>query len=202
MATLLISLNTYSYFDTIEETVRTAAFQVASVITTSGYATTDFNLWPMFSKCVLLLIMLVGACASSTGGGIKVSRVMIVVKSIHKEIKQMLHPKSVNVVRINGKKIGNEIIHNVYIYMLAYIVIMAFSVLIVSLDNFDFATIFSAVVTTLNNIGPGIEMVGPMGSFAEFSVLSKVVFCFDMLVGRLEIFPFLMLFSFSWRKNF
>lgn len=198
----MIAANTYSYFDSWGDTIRSAAFQVASVITTTGYATVDFNLWPMFSKCILLTIMLVGACASSTGGGIKVSRVMIVVKSIHKEIKQMMHPKSVNVVRINGKKVSDETIHNVYIYMLAYIVLMIFSVLIVALDNFDFATTFTSVLTTLNNIGPGIEMVGPMGGFSEFSVLSKLVFCVDMLAGRLEIFPFMMLFSMGWRKNF
>lgn len=201
-ATALISINIYTYCDSIEEAIRHAAFQVASIITTTGYATTDFNLWPMFSKCILITLMVCGACASSTGGGIKVSRVMIVIKSIRKEIKQMLHPKSVNVVRINGKKLNKEVIQNVYIYMLAYVVLLVGSVLIVSLDNFDFATTFSSVITTMNNIGPGIEMVGPMGGFSEFSVLSKLVFCLDMLAGRLEIFPFLMLLSLVWRKKF
>lgn len=201
-ATALISINIYSYCESIGEAIRHAAFQVATIITTTGYATTDFNLWPMFSKCILIALMVCGACASSTGGGIKVSRVMIVVKSIQKEIKQMLHPKSVNVVRINGKKLNKEIIQNVYIYMLAYIALLIGSVLIVSLDNFDFATTFSSVIATMNNIGPGIEMVGPMGGFSEFSVLSKLVFCLDMLAGRLEIFPFLMLLSLVWRKKF
>ena len=201
-ATALISINIYTYCDSIEEAIRHAAFQVATIITTTGYATTDFNLWPMFSKCILITLMVCGACASSTGGGIKVSRVMIVIKSIRKEIKQMLHPKSVNVVRINGKKLNKEVIQNVYIYMLAYVVLLIGSVLIVSLDNFDFATTFSSVITTMNNIGPGIEMVGPMGGFSEFSVLSKLVFCLDMLAGRLEIFPFLMLLSLVWRKKF
>ena len=201
-ATALISINIYAYCDSVEEAIRHAAFQVSTIITTTGYATTDFNLWPMFSKCILITLMVCGACASSTGGGIKVSRVMIVIKSIQKEIKQMLHPKSVNVVRINGKKLNKEIIQNVYIYMLAYVVLLIGSVLIVSLDNFDFATTFSSVITTMNNIGPGIEMVGPMGGFSEFSVLSKLVFCLDMLAGRLEIFPFLMLLSLVWRKKF
>ena len=201
-ATVLISLNIYGRFDTMEETIRTAAFQVASIITTTGYATTDFNLWPLFSKCILLTLMLIGASASSTGGGIKVSRVMIIVKSIYKEIKHMMHPKSINIVRINGKKLRNETIHSVYIYLLAYVVLIIGSVLVVSLDNFDFATTFSAVITTINNIGPGIEMVGPMGGFSAFSPLSKLVFCLDMLAGRLEIFPFLMLLSLVWRKKF
>lgn len=201
-ATVLISVNIHSYYDSIGETIRKAAFQVATIITTTGYATTDFNLWPMFSKCILIALMVCGACASSTGGGIKVSRVMIVVKSIQKEIKQMLHPKSVNVVRINGKKLNKEIIQNVYIYLLSYVALLIGSVLIVSLDNFDFATTFSSVIATMNNIGPGIEMVGPMGGFSEFSVLSKLVFCLDMLAGRLEIFPFLMLLSLVWRKKF
>ena len=201
-ATAFITINIYSFCDSIGEAVRQAAFQVATIITTTGYATTDFNLWPMFSKCILIALMVCGACASSTGGGIKVSRVMIVIKSIQKEIKQMLHPKSVNAVRINGKKLNKEIIQNVYIYMLAYVALLIGSILIVSLDNFDFATTFSSVIATMNNIGPGIEMVGPMGGFSEFSMLSKLVFCLDMLAGRLEIFPFLMLLSLVWRKKF
>ena len=146
--------------------------------------------------------MMIGACASSTGGGIKVSRLLIIIKSIYRVIKQMLHPKSVNVVRVNGKKLSDSTIMNVYVYIVAYVVLIVSSVLIVSLDNFDFATTFSSVIATVNNIGPGIGAVGPTGSFADFSPLSKIVFCFDMLAGRLEIFPFLMLFSFVWRKKF
>ena len=146
--------------------------------------------------------MLVGACASSTGGGIKVSRMLIVLKSIRKEVKRMLQPKSVNVVRINGRKLGEETVHNVYIYLMAYVVLMISSVLIISIDNFDFATTFSSVIATLNNIGPGVGAVGPTGSFSDFSPLSKIVFCLDMLAGRLEIFPFLMLFSIADRRKF
>ena len=147
--------------------------------------------------------MVIGACASSTGGGIKVSRFLIVLKSIKKEINQVAHPKSVNIIRVNGKKMSSEIVKNVYIYLLSYVVIIVASVLLISIDNMDFATTFSSVIATVNNIGPGIEAVGPMGSFADFSPFSKLVFCLDMLAGRLEIFPFLMLFSvFKSRKRF
>ncbi len=201
-ATALISVNIYEYFGNLGDVIRHAAFQVAAMITSTGYVTTDYNLWPMFSKNILLALMICGACASSTGGGVKVSRVMIVVKSIKKEIKQMLHPKSVNVVRVNGKKVGNDTIHSVYIYFLSYIVIVVGSVLIVSLDNYDFATTFSAVLAAISNLGMGIEQVGPAGGFIGFSPLSKLVLCLNMLAGRLEIFPFLMLVSLVWRKKF
>lgn len=197
-----ITINTLHLYGSPLKAFRYAAFQVGSIITTTGYATADFNLWPELSKCILLTLMVIGACASSTGGGIKVSRFLIGLKSIHKETKQMLHPKSVNVVKVNGKRLGEDTVRNVYVYLLAYVVLMIGSVLIVSLDNFDFATTFSSVIATLNNIGPGVGAAGPLGSFADFSPLSKIVFCLDMLAGRLEIFPFLMLFSLIWRKKF
>ena len=202
-ATGAITLNISHMYDDVMVALRHAAFQVGTIITTTGYATTDFNLWPMFSKTILLILMVIGACASSTGGGIKVSRFLIVLKSIKKEIKQVAHPKSVNIIRVNGKKMSSEIVKNVYIYLLSYVVIIVASVLLISIDNMDFATTFSSVIATVNNIGPGIEAVGPMGSFADFSPFSKLVFCLDMLAGRLEIFPFLMLFSvFKSRKRF
>lgn len=182
---------------------RYAVFQVASVITTTGYATADFVKWPMFSQCILIILMVVGACASSTGGGIKVSRVLIVLKSIKREIKQMKHPKSVSIIRVNGKKMNTEVVKKVSVYLMAYATILVVSVLLVSIDNMDFATTFSSVLTTLNNIGPGIAKVGPTGNFSEFSVFSKLVFCFDMLAGRLEIFPILMLMMVPvWKKQF
>ena len=152
---------------------------------------------------VLLAIMIIGACAGSTGGGMKVSRIMILVKSVKRELKQILHPKSVNIVKVNGKKVGEATVQNAYIYLIAYIAIFLGSVLIVALDNFDFATTFSSVLTTLNNVGPGIAAVGPVENFAAFSPVAKIVFCFDMLIGRLEIFPFLVLFSPDlWRRKF
>ena len=202
IAIAAITINIAHLYETPLKAFRYAAFQVGTIITTTGYATADFNVWPELSKCILLTLMVIGACASSTGGGIKVSRMLIVLKSIHKEIKQMLHPKSVNVVRVNGKRLGEDTVRNVYVYLMAYVVIIIGSVLIVSLDNFSFETTFSSVIATLNNIGPGIGAVGPMGNFADFSLLSKFVFCIDMLAGRLEIFPFLMLFSVVWRKKF
>lgn len=202
-ATLMIATNILHIYEEPLKAFRYAVFQVASVITTTGFATADFNLWPEFSKCILLALMVVGACAGSTGGGMKVSRVMILLKSIKRDLKQIVHPKSVNVVKINNKKIGEETVHDAFIYLIAYVMIIILSVLLISLNNFDFATTFSGVLTTINNIGPGIAAVGPVENFAAFSPLSKIVFCLDMLIGRLEIFPFLVLFSPDlWRKKF
>lgn len=201
-AVVMIMINIYPIYGSVAEAFRYSAFQVASIITTTGYATADYMLWPQFSRCVLAALMIIGACASSTGGGIKVSRLLISLKSIYKEIKQMLHPKSVNVVKLNKKKLGEDTIRNVYVYLLAYITLAIVSVLIVSLDNFDFETTVGSVITALGNVGPGLGMTGPVGSFADYSLLAKFVFCLDMLAGRLEIFPFLMLFSYVWRKKF
>ena len=201
-AVVMIMINIYPIYGSVAEAFRYSAFQVASIITTTGYATADYMLWPEFSRCVLVALMIIGGCASSTGGGIKVSRLLISLKSIYKEIKQMLHPKSVNVVKLNKKKLGEDTIRNVYVYLLAYITLAIVSVLIVSLDNFDFETTVGSVITALGNVGPGLGVTGPVGSFADYSLLAKFVFCLDMLAGRLEIFPFLMLFSYVWRKKF
>ena len=200
---ILITINILGVYKTPLKAFRYAIFQVASVITTTGYATADFNLWPEFSKCILLGLMIIGACAGSTGGGMKVSRILIGLKSVKREIKRLLHPKSVNIVKVNGKKIKEETLQGVYVYFIAYIAIFILSVLLISLNNFDFATSFSGVLTTINNIGPGISAVGPIENFSAFSDFSKIVFCFDMLIGRLEIFPFLILLSPNlWRKKF
>ena len=202
-ATAAITINILHIYETPLKAFRYAVFQVSAIITTTGFATTDFNLWPEFSKAILLMLMVIGACAGSTGGGMKVSRILILLKSVKQELKRMLHPKSVSIVKVNGKKVGNSTVHNVYIYFIAYIVIFIVSVLFISIDNFDFATSFSGVLTTINNVGPGIAAVGPVENFAAFSPLSKIVFCLDMLIGRLEIFPFLVLFSPDlWRKKF
>lgn len=203
VATIAITIHIFQIYKTPLKAFRYAVFQVASIITTTGFATADYNIWTEFTKCVLLFLMVVGACAGSTGGGMKVSRVLIMLKSIKHEMKRLLHPKSVNIVKINGKKIAPDVTHGVYVYFIAYIAILGFSVLLISLNNFDFATSFSGVLTTMNNVGPGISTVGPVENFAAFSGFSKVVFCFDMLVGRLEIFPFLVLFSPDlWRRKF
>ena len=202
-AALLITTNILHIYKEPLKAFRYAIFQVASIITTTGFVTADYNLWPEFSKCILLAIMVVGACAGSTGGGMKVSRVLILLKSIKRDLKQIVHPKSVNIVKVNGKKVGEETVHDAFIYLIAYVGIILLSVLLVSLNNFDFATTFSGVLTTINNVGPGIAAVGPVENFSAFSDLSKIVFCFDMLIGRLEIFPFLVLFSPNlWRKRF
>lgn len=202
-ATVAITINILNVYGNVFHAFRYAVFQVASVITTTGFATADYNVWPEFSKCVLLCIMVIGACAGSTGGGMKVSRILIIFKSVKRELKQIVHPKSVSIVKVSGKKVDEETLHNVYIYVLAYVFILIASVLVVSLNNFDFATTFSGVLTTINNVGPGIAAVGPIENFSAFSDLSKIVFCFDMLVGRLEIFPFLVLFSPDlWRRKF
>ena len=202
-ATIVIMFNILHIYETPLKAFRYAVFQVSAIITTTGFATANFDLWPTLSKCILLMLMVVGACAGSTGGGMKVSRVLILLKSVKQELKRILHPKSVNIVKVNGKKVGEGTIHNVYIYFIAYVAIFIGSVLIVAINNFDFATTFSSVLTTMNNIGPGIAAVGPIENFSAFSPLSKIVFCLDMLIGRLEIFPFLVLFSPDlWRRKF
>ena len=202
-ATVLITINILKMYSSVWEAFRYAVFQVSAIITTTGFVTANFDLWPTFSKCILLLLMVVGACAGSTGGGMKVSRILIVLKSIRRQMKSLLRPKSVNIVKVNNKKVGEDTMQAVYVYFMAYVVIFIASVLLISLNNFDFTTTFTGVLTTLNNVGPGLAGVGPIENFSKFSDLSKVVFCLDMLVGRLEIFPFLMLFSPElWRKKF
>lgn len=200
-AIVLITINCYNTFSNVFETLRHASFQVASIITTTGYATCNFDLWPEFSKSILVLLMFIGACAGSTGGGIKVSRIIIFLKSIAKEIRMAVHPRSAIKISMNGRPVEHETIRAVNVFIASYAAIFAASLLIVSLDNFDFTTNFTAVAATMNNIGPGLAGVGPTQSFSSFSVLSKVVFIFDMLLGRLEIFPMLVLFSpFTWKK--
>ncbi len=202
-ATAVIMLNIHSLYPTIGKSFRYAVFQVVTVITTTGYSTADFAQWPMFSKAVLMMLTVIGACASSTGGGIKVSRLLVGMKCVKREIVQLAHPKSVGIIRIGGKKVSSDVLRTIYIYFIAYVGILIGSVVLVSLDNFDFETTFSAVLTTLGNVGPGMAKVGPMGNFAEFSTLSKLILCFDMLAGRLEIFPFLVLFTApAWRRKF
>ena len=199
----LITVNIVHIYGTALKAFRYAAFQVASVITTTGFVTADFDLWPEFSKTILMIIMAIGACAGSTGGGIKVSRIIILARTVTKEIRQVLHPKSVNVVRLDGKRLTEENTRGVYVYMSCYIAILAFSVLLISVDNFDFTTNFSAVLTTLNNVGPGLGAVGPVRNFSAYSCFSKIVLSLDMLLGRLEILPLLMLFApQTWRKRF
>ena len=203
LATAAIAWNIRDLYQGVGECVRYAAFQVASIVSTTGFSSANYDLWPEFSKMLLVVLTFIGACAGSTGGGIKVSRLMILLKSIKQETKRMLHPKAVTIVRVNGRKVSGETMNGVYIYFICYIMILLGSVLLVAFNNFDFGTTFSAVLTTLNNVGPGISLVGPVENFSQFSGLSKAVFCVDMLVGRLEIFPYLMLISPElWRRRF
>lgn len=202
-AIVLITINIMNLYGGVLHAFRYAAFQVVSVITTTGFVTANFDLWPEFSKTILLMLMIVGACAGSTGGGMKVSRIMILGRTITKETRQILHPKSVNVVKLDGKRLTNEETHGVYVYTICYFAILCVSVLLVSVDNFDFTTNFTAVLTTLNNVGPGLAKVGPVENFSAFSCFSKIVLSFDMLIGRLEILPIMMLLApVTWRKKF
>ncbi len=202
-AIVLITINVMNLYGGVLHAFRYAAFQVVSVITTTGFVTANYELWPEFSKTILLMLMVVGACAGSTGGGMKVSRIMILARTITKETRQILHPKSVNVVKLDGKRLTNEETHGVYVYTICYFVILGVSVLLISVDNFDFTTNFTAVLTTLNNVGPGLAKVGPVENFSAFSCFSKIILSFDMLVGRLEILPIMMLLApVTWRKKF
>lgn len=192
---LLIVLDVRGFYDTLGETVRHTAFQVASIVTTTGFATTDFDLWPSFSKAIIICLMLIGASAGSTGGGFKCSRLLIIVKCLRRNLRRAISPQKVQVVRINGRMIDEKVLENTNAYLAAYVLIIFMSFLIVSLDGFSVATNFTAVVSCFNNIGPGLEAVGPTCNFGGYSVLSKLVLIGDMLAGRLEIFPVLILFS-------
>ncbi len=199
---LLIVLDLRGYYASLSETVRYAAFQVTSIITTTGFATTDFDLWPSFSKTILLCLMVVGACAGSTGGGIKVARVLLIFKSLRRNIRQIMHPRSVQVIRSSNQVVDERIVDNTNAYLAAYVIIFVFSVIAVSLDGFSTGTNVSAVLACFNNIGPGLEAVGPSCNFSGFSVFSKLVLILDMLAGRLEIFPILVLFSRgTWKRS-
>ncbi|MBQ8566386.1 MAG: TrkH family potassium uptake protein [Clostridia bacterium] len=201
LSTLTISLNIMKTFK--GQSFRYAFFQVATIITTTGFSTTDFNTtFPELSKTVLVLLMLIGACAGSTGGGIKVSRLIILLKSFKKEIKKLMHPRSVTVIKLEGKPIDSSVSYNTIIYFMMYMVIMLVSLLLISVDNFDFTTNSTAVIACFNNIGPGLGAVGPVGSYGGFSAFSKLVLSFDMLFGRLEILPMLVLFTpKAWQKK-
>jgi len=194
-ATLLIAVNIYSQVLAVGKSLRDAFFQVASIITTTGFATADFNLWPEFSRHVLLLLMVVGACAGSTGGGMKVSRVIIMIKSLVVEVKQMISPKSVVVVRLEEKPVNKQVLNSTRIYVAAYMFLICVFTLILSLDGLDFESNFTAVLSCFNNIGPGLGAVGPMSNFSVYSDWAQVLLSVVMLTGRLEIFPMFLLFA-------
>lgn len=185
------------------DSIRHAAFQVASIITTTGFSTVDFNLWTQTSKTVLVLLMFIGACAGSTGGGIKVSRFVVLVKTVGKELTSYLHPKGVKKIKIDGKPVEHEVVRAINVYFISFMIIFAASVFLISFEGKDLITNFTAVAATINNIGPGLEMVGPTQNFGVFGHFSKYVLMFDMLAGRLELFPLLVLFNpVLWKEFF
>ena len=199
---VLIVLNVRHLYPTLEETLRHSAFQVSTIITTTGFATTDFDLWPSFSKGILLMLMVVGACAGSTGGGLKCARVLLLFKSLRRNIRQVIHPKKVQVIRMGDRLVDETVLSNCNAYLAAYVIIIVISFLLISLDNMSVTTNLSAVLACFNNIGPGLEAVGPTCNYSAYMPLSKLVLIVDMLAGRLEIFPMLVFFSPStWRKK-
>ncbi len=203
VSVVLVTLNVYSMYPTLGETVRHAAFQVSSIITTTGYSTVDFVDWSSFPKAVLLILMFIGGCAGSTAGGLKVSRAVIIAKMVWREIRRMVHPRSVSTIRFEGKDVDDHTRHSITTYLGAYMLLILATFLVISLDGFDFETNFTTAVTCFNNVGPGLsKVVGPMGSFADYSDFSKVVLSFAMLFGRLEIFPLLIALNPAiWRKR-
>ena len=202
VSTAIITADVYSLYKTIGDSVRYSAFQVASIMSTTGYATTDFNYWSGLSKGILLLVMFTGACAGSTAGGLKLSRVVLLFKSIKANLKQMLHPRSVEAVRFEGKRVENETITNVSKYFALYIFCFAVIFFIVSFEPFDIETNFSAVAACFNNVGPGFSAVGPMSNYAAYTDFTKLVLSYAMLLGRLEIYPMLLLFAPSvWKRR-
>ena len=199
---LLITLNLRGFYDTLGETVRHAAFSVATIASSTGFATTDFDLWPAFSKGILMALMMVGACAGSTGGGLKVARLLLLMKGLKRNIGQVLSPRRVDVVRNNGRAVDERILANTNAYFAAYAIILFVSFVLISLDDFSIATNLTAVMSCFNNMGPGFEAVGPTCNYGGFSAFSKIVLIIDMLAGRLEIFPILVLFSPNiWRHK-
>lgn len=198
---ILIGWNVRDVYGSLLKAFHQSLFQVASIITTTGFATTDFNTWPEVSRTILVMLMFVGACAGSTGGGIKVSRFIILLKAMRKEIKQYLHPRQIGKIQMEGKTVSHEVVRNVNVFIVVYVLIFSFSMLFLAFDGKDLITNFTAVAATFNNIGPGLELVGPSANFSIFSYPCKIILIFDMLAGRLEIFPLLLLFfRDTWRK--
>jgi len=199
---VMITLNIRDMYGSLAESIRHASFQVSSIMSTTGFATTDFDAWPTFSKGLLMLLMVTGACAGSTAGGLKLARVQLLFKSLRRNIRKVVHPNKVEAVRVNGRPVNETVISNANAFLAAYMIIIVVSYLLISLDNFSFGTNFSAVLACFNNVGPGFEVVGPTCNYSLFSIPSKLVLTLDMLAGRLEIFPMLILLSpRTWRHR-
>ena len=202
LATLLVCINIYPVYSDLTQTFRYAFFQVCSIISTTGFATTDWSLWPYFSQFIFVLLMFCGACAGSTGGGMKCSRILILLRTIRREIHHIIHPNCVEVVKLDGKVVEEDTIHSILTFVGCYFLIILLGAFIISLDNVSFAVAFTSALTSVSNVGPGLEAVGPACNFSALSGLSKLVMALCMIIGRLEIFPILVLFSRStWHRN-
>ncbi|WMI81541.1 TrkH family potassium uptake protein [Anaerotignum sp. MB30-C6] len=199
----IITANILSLYPSFESAFRHAAFQVLSIISTTGFATANYEVWPELSKTMLIILTIIGACGGSTGGGIKISRLIILLKMAEREIRHIIHPRSVNIIKLDGHKVDEGVIRGVSGFIIVYLFLVCGSFILVSLDNYDFTTSLSSVLTCLGNVGPGLSMVGPIENYSFFSDFSKLVLCVDMLLGRLEIFPIIMLLSPSiWRRSY
>ncbi len=199
---VIITYDVMSVYHNVGEALHQAAFQVSSIMTTTGFATADFNQWPALSKTLLVMLMIFGACAGSTGGGVKVARILLLCKSGRRSIRRMLRPRSVSQVHMDGQMVEEDVIQNTYSYLALYTALAVGSILFIALDEFSLETNVTAVLACLNNIGPGLDVVGPMGNYAAFSWHSKLILTFDMLAGRLELFPMIMLFvPMAWKRN-
>lgn len=202
ISTLAIAFNLRNTYTTVADCLRYAFFQVASIISTTGFCSADFALWPQFSQTILLFLMFCGACAGSTAGGIKCSRMLLGLRTMRRELHRIIHPRSVEVVKLDGKAVQEDTLHSVMVFIVCYVLFTALATLIVSLDNFSFTVSFTAALTCVSNTGPGLEIIGPTGNFSAFSNLSKIVLSFSMVIGRLEIFPILVLFSRkAWQRT-
>ena len=202
VAVIAISINTFHLIGNFNDTIRTAFFQVSTIMTTTGFVTVDFNQWPVFSKTILTLLMIIGACGGSTGGGLKISRIIIVFKNIFREIKHMIRPRSVNVVRLDGEVVPDETVRSATGYLTVYLLAIVLCVVLISVDGFSMETNITATLSCINNIGPALGDIGPMGNFSVFSDFSTIVLTFAMLFGRLEFVPMIVLFSpFVWKKR-
>ena len=201
-AIVLITWNIFDLYGSLGESIRHASFQVGTLVSSTGFASTDFDLWPSFSKAILICIMAVGACAGSTGGGLKVARLLLLIKGLRRNIRQTLNPKKVQVIRNNDAPVSEKVLDHTNAYLAAYVVILFVSFVLISIDNnFSITTNFTAALSCFNNMGPGLELVGPTCNFADYGVFSKLILCLDMLLGRLEIFPIMILFSRStWKR--
>ena len=201
-ATVAIAVNLISYYETFGESLHQSFFYVTSILSSTGYAITDANPWPVFSMVIILILTCIGACGGSTGGGFKVSRIIILCKEIKKEFMLIVHPRNIYTVKTDGKKVSHEVARSVSVYLTIYVFLIVLTTVLISFDKYDFTTNFTGVLATLNNTGPGFSVVGSTGNYSGFSDFSKIIFCFNMLAGRLELYPLLLIFIPSaWKKN-